>query len=447
MQDFKIKIEEAIKKHDFNKIRNINWHEWELADLADLLLNLNKTDRAVLFRLMPRDIAADVFSYLDKENKNSLLKALTDEETRLLLANLKPDDRTDLFEELPGQVTQRLLNLLSVEELKEVRFLLGYPEKSVGRLMTSEYVAVRPEWKVKEALEHIRKMGGNIETLNIIYITDENWKLLDALELEKFILADPEDKVADIMNRSFVSLSAFDNQEKAVQVMQKYDVSALPVTDSDGILIGVVTFDDVLDVAQEEATEDFHKGAAVAPLKNIYREAGIRELYFKRVGWLVVLVFVMLIASEVIAFYEELLASFIALAFFIPLLNCSGGNAGSQSATLTVRALATGDLKTGQLLSVLRREIFVAFSLGVVMAFIVAIFGMITGGAKIALIVGITMIVVIIAASLIGVLLPFFLARISLDPAVASNPLITSIVDILSLFIYFFIANWFLHIM
>lgn len=444
MLDLKTRVEELIKNHEFDQLRNERWHEWQLADLADFLLSLNKTDRAVLFRVLPRDVSAEVFAYLDKEHKNILLKDLTDEETRLLLSKLRPDDRTNLFAELPGQVTQRLLNLLDVEELKEVRFLLGYPEKSVGRLMTSEYIAVKPEWTVEEALEHIRNKGKDKETLNIIYVTDEKWKLLDALELEKFILAHPQDKVADIMNRSFISLSAFDDREKTVQMMQKYDLSALPVIDSSGVLIGTVTFDDVLDVAQEEATEDFQKGAAVAPLKNNYREAGIRELYFKRVGWLIVLVFIMLIASEVIAFYEELLTSFIALSFFIPLLNGSGGNAGAQSATLTVRALATGDLKFGQMFSVLSREILVGLSLGISMGLIVALFGIITGGVKIALIVGLTMIIVIIIASLIGVLLPFFLAKMKADPAVASNPLITSIVDILSLLIYFFIAALFL---
>ncbi|SHG38792.1 magnesium transporter [Thermosyntropha lipolytica DSM 11003] len=440
MQKFKEKVEEAIKKRSFELLKREEWHKWHLADLADLLLSLDKTDRAVLFRLWPRDIAADVFSYLDKENKNSLLKDLTDEETRLLLANLKPDDRTDLLEELPGQVTQRLLNLLSYEDLLETRFLLGYPEKSVGRLMTPEYVAVRPEWKVAEALEHIRSKGKKIETLSTVYVTDEKWKLLDALGIEKFVLASPDAKVADIMDNSFISLSAFDDQEKAVQVMQKYDISALPVTDSDGILLGVVTFDDIFDVVQEETTEDFQRGAAVTPLTTDYGQVSFKELFRKRAGWLVALVFVMLLASEVIASYEEVLTKVIALAFFIPLLIDVGGNTGSQAATLMVRALATGDIKLSEWFTAFRKELVIGLLLGLTMGVVVGAFGLWRGGYEIGLVVGLSMVIIVLFTNLLGIFLPFLLAKFKVDPAVASSPLVTSIADIAGLLIYFAVA-------
>ncbi|QGT98734.1 Mg/Co/Ni transporter MgtE, CBS domain-containing [Candidatus Syntrophocurvum alkaliphilum] len=440
MQDFKNEIRELIKNKDFNGIRNQNWEEWQLADLADLLLGLENPNRAILFRLMPRNISANVFAYFDKEHKNSLLKDLTDEETRHLLANLRPDDRTSLFEEMPGQITQRLLNLLSHEDLKETRFLLGYPEESVGRLMTPEYVAVRPNWTAEQALEHIRIKGKDKETLNVIYVIDDNWKLIDGLEIHKFILANPNDKVEDIMNRSYFDLSAFDDREKAVWMMQRYDLFALPVVDSDGVLIGAVTFDDVFDVAQEEATEDFHKGAAVAPLKTSYREATVWELFRKRVGWLVVLVFVMLVASEVIASFEEVLASVIALAFFIPLLIDVGGNTGAQSATLMVRAIATDDIKTKEWAGPFMKEISVGAALGITMGLIVYAFGLWRGGIEIAMIVGLSMIAIVIVANLMGVILPFILSKFNADPAVASSPLITSIVDITGLLIYFGIA-------
>ncbi|NLB17254.1 MAG: magnesium transporter, partial [Syntrophomonadaceae bacterium] len=344
-REFTERIKELIESHYWQKLRQELWEEQLVPDIADALVELSKADRVVLFRLIPRDIAAEVFAYLEKEERNSLLKDLSDEETRNLLADMRPDDRTTLFEELPGQVTQKLLNLLSPADLREARFLLGYPEFSVGRLMTPDYIAVRPEWTLAQALKHCRKKATDSEILHVIYVVDSSWKLLDALDLSKFILADPDDLVQDLMNYSFVSLSAFDDREKAVWTMEKYDALSLPVVDSSGVLLGVVTFDDVFDVAVEEVTEDIYKGAAVTPLTTSYSDAGIWELYSKRVGWLVVLIFISLLSSGVIALFEETLQTVIVLTVFIPLLLGSGGNAGAQSSTLMVRGLATGDLR------------------------------------------------------------------------------------------------------
>ncbi|WP_153724604.1 magnesium transporter [Heliorestis convoluta] len=432
-------IEEFVHKKNWQALRE-ELSEWPLPEIADLLLELDKADRVLVFRMLPRRISGDVFSYMESEHRKGLLKDLTDEETRHLLASLTPDDRTNLFEELPGQVTQHLLNFLSPEDLRESRQLLGYPEESVGRLMTPDYVAVRPEWTVHEALEHIRLKGKRSETINVIYVTDQSWKLLDALELQKFILARPDDTIDQIMDDNFVSLSAFEDREKAVFAMQKYDLFALPVVDTDGVLIGMVTIDDVFDVAQKEATEDFHKGAAVAPLKTSYREASVWSLYRKRVGWLMTLVVVNLASSGVIAAYEDMLSAAIALAFFIPLLIDSGGNAGAQSATLMVRALATGDIKLNQWYKTISKEMKVGIAIGLTMALGSLLLGYFRGGFEIGLIVGITMVTLVIVANIIGTILPFLLVRIRVDPAVASGPLITSIIDAVGLLIYFSIA-------
>lgn len=441
MSDLKPRIKELIEVQNWAELRKEAWSDWPVPDIVDAVLSLEKADRVLLFRLMPREISAEVFSYLESESRNSLLKDLTDEETRHLLANLRPDDRTTLFEELPGQVTQRLLNLLTTKDLKEARFLLGYPEESVGRLMTPDYIAVRPDWTVAQSLQHFRLKGKKAESLSIIYVTDNAWKLLDALDLSKFILTNPDEKVEDIMNLSFVSLSAFDDRERAVWNMQKYDIFSLPVVDSGGVLIGVVTFDDVMDVAQEEATEDFHKGAAVTPLKTSYREASIWELFIKRIGWLVILVFVGIMSSGVIAIYQSTLEAVWVLAIFIPLLIGTAGNAGSQGATLMVRALATNDLKVDQWFRTMLKEISVGIALGLTMGVISSFFGFHKGGLDIAIVVGLTMATVIIVANLIGITLPFILTRLNLDPAVASNPLITSLTDVLGLLIYFAIAG------
>lgn len=437
------RIEDLIDQQQWAELREL-FSQYPIPDIADILMAAEPTDRVLLFRLLPRAISSDVFSYLDSEEQNEILKGLSHEETRNLLLNLRPDDRTVLFEELPGRVTQKLLNLLTPEELKKTRLLLGYPEESVGRLMTPDYVAVRPEWTIGEALDHIRIKGRNSETLNIIYVTDANWKLTDAIGLHQFILTNPEQRVADLMSHSVVSISAFEDREEAVHMMLRYDILALPVVDSEGVLLGVVTFDDVMDVAQAEATEDFHKGAAVTPLKSSYRETGIWELYRSRIVWLLGLVVVNLLSLELMAYYEELLASTIALTFFIPLLLGSGGNTGSQSSTIMVRGLATGDIEVNEWAASLGKELTVGLALGITMGLAGVLLGTWKGGLTIALIVGLTMLLIIVVANLIGVILPLILTRLNLDPAVASNPLITSITDATGLIIFFSMSQWIL---
>ena len=409
-------------------------------DLADLLMELEKPNRVVLFRLLPRPLSSEVFAYLLREDQNELLKALNDEETRNLLSNLRPDDRTYLFEELPGRMTQKLLNLLSPEDLKSVRQLLGYPEKSVGRLMTPDYVAIRPNWTVAEAIEHIRVKGRNSETVSIIYIVDEEWKLLDEIRLQKLVLAKAEQKIESLMDYTYTKLFAYDDREEAVKMMQRYDVWALPVVDSDGVLIGVVTFDDVMDVAEEEVTEDFHKAAAVIPVRTSYKETGIMELYKKRIVWLIALVIFNLLTIKILASYEEVLASAIALTFFIPLLIGTGGNTGTQSATLMVRALATEDVELNQWWKTFLKEIFVGILLGITMGIAGLILGFFRGGFEIALVIGLTMTAIVLVANFIGFSLPFILTKLKLDPAVASNPLISSLADATGLLIYFAIS-------
>ena len=413
-------------------------------EIADLLLELEKADRILVFRLLPRELSSEAFSYLDGEHQDALAGELTSEEMRRLLADMKPDDRTQFLAELPGQVTQRLLNYLSPADLIEARQLLGYPEESVGRLMTPDYVAVRPEWTVAQAIEHIRRKGKDSETIHVVYVTDSSWKLLDALELRRFILAKPTDRVEQLMNYSYVTISAMEDREEAVRVMHRHALSVLPVVDSAGVLLGIVTVDDVLDVAEEEITEDFHKAAAVRPLKGGYREAGVWPLYRKRIGWLVALILINLVSSTVISVYEEVLASAMVLTFFIPLLIASGGNAGSQSATLMIRALATGDVKLGQWLRVLVKELLVGLALGTTMGLAGGLLGLFQGGYLIGVVVGLAMVAVVLVANIMGVALPFLLLRLGLDPAVASSPLITSIADAAGLAIYFAIAVWFL---
>lgn len=423
--------------------RQGEWPEVSLVapELTELLSELDTRDRVLLFRALPRDLAAAVFAKLQPAPRDRLLLALTDRETRQLLADLPPDDRTSLLGELPGQVTQRLLNLVPPEDLAVTRKLLGYPKDSVGRLMTPDYLAVRPEWTVARALEHVRERGREDETADTVFVVDAEWRLLDDLPLRRFVLTDPRRLVGDIMDEQYVSLRANTDREEAVRMMRRFDRVALPVVDSDGILVGIVTVDDVLDVAEEEATEDFHRTSAIAPVREGYWQAGVALLYRSRIGWLAALVLVNLVSSGVIAAYEEMLVSYVALAFFIPLLIDTGGNAGSQSATIMIRAISLGEVRLDQWWRALVKEAVLGLMIGVTLGLLGLALGLFRGGFQIGLVVMITMIVMLLLTNLLGVLLPFLLMRFGRDPAVASGPLITSVADAVGLLTYFWVAT------
>lgn len=436
-------IQSLIANKQWSSVRELV-ADWPAPEIADLLNSLDKVERVVFFRILPRRVSNDAFVYLTPEQQNQLLMDLTNEETRHLLADLSPDDRTSLLAELPGQVSQKLLNLLSPDDLAEARQLLGYPEDSIGRLMTPDYVAVLRDWTLGQALTHIRIRGRDSETINVVYVVEKNWKLVDALELRRFIFGEPDASVASIMDDAYTYVSAFDDREEAVRVMLRYDLDVLPVIDSDGVLVGIVTADDVLDVAQEEATEDFHRTAAVAPLHVNYRDIGVIVLYRKRVVWLLTLVFMNIFSGAAISAFEETIAAVVALVFFLPLLIDSSGNAGSQSATLMVRALAVGDVRVSDWGKLLGKEVLVAALLGVTMSVAVLFVGIFRAGLEVALVVSATMMIVVLVGSLIGMLLPFIFSKLKLDAATASAPLITSLSDISGVIIYFSLATWML---
>lgn len=409
--------------------------------LAETLFELEKSIQAPVFLALPRQVAADLFSLLEPDERDDLLLTLTDQQVRRVLTDLRPDDRTELFEGLPGQVTQRLLNLLSPSDLSEARRLLGYPEESVGRLMTPDYIAVRPYWTIGKALEHIRVKARNSETADIVYITDARWKLLDALDLKRFVFANPDDTVDTLMDDTYVSLEAYDDREQAVEIMRRYDVSVLPVVDPQGILVGVVTFDDVMDVAEEETTEDFHRVGAVSPLRKGLLQAGLAELFRRRIGWLLVLVFVNLFSGAAIHHFEEIILSYFGLMFFLPLLIASGGNAGAQSSTLMVRAVATGDVTSRQYGMVVFRDLGVSLALGLMLALAVFVIAFFRVGADIGLVVALSIVCIVVLGSIFGTLLPFILSHLGFDPAIASAPLVTSMADIGGVIIYMLIAT------
>ncbi|MEN8661188.1 MAG: magnesium transporter [Lentimonas sp.] len=435
-----IEIQELIEQNQLKAVAE-RFQGWAYPEIADLLTQLDKPHQILAYRALPRQRAADVFAYLEPEDQDSLLEALTDADTRALLADLSPDDRTEMLEELPASITRRLMQLLSPSDLAEARQLLGYPEESVGRLMTPDYIRVRAEWTAEQAFKHIRKYGRDSEIFNILYVTDVNGLLIGVVRLRLLILAAPGTVINDILNFNCVSISAFEDREVAVETIQRYDENALPVVDSEGVLVGIVTVDDIMDVAEEEVTEDIQKGAGMAPLETKYSAASPVQLFRKRIGWLLILIFVNLISAGVISSYEAYVMEFITLALFMPLVIASGGNCGAQSATLMVRAIATGDVELEDWFKSVSKEILVGVLLGIAMAVIAGGVGQLYGGdSKIAVIVGLSMISIVFIANAFGALLPFVLSRIKVDPAAASTPLITSIMDVLGLLIYFSIA-------
>ncbi|MBX5494912.1 MAG: magnesium transporter [Bryobacteraceae bacterium] len=438
-----VTVKELVERRDWPALRS-RLASWPGSDIVELLEQLTPAERFIVFRLLPRPLASDVFSRLSSSEQDTILQGLTEEETRRLLADLTPDDRTHLFEEMPARVTRRLLQLLPPSDLDEARSLLGYPEESVGRLMTPNYVAVRANWTVERALQHIRVFGKSSETINRLYVLDESGRLIDDLELSRLVLAEPTERIERLIDGSFVSVSAFADREETVSLIRKYDLTVLPVVDSSGALLGIVTIDDVLDVEQQEITEDFHRVGSVSPIRVPLRDASVSVLYRGRVVWLLALVFMNIFSGAGIALFQDTIAAHVNLVFFLPLLTASAGNAGSQAATLMVRALATGDVHSRDWLMLLRKEVLVAGAMGLTMGAAVSGIGMLRGGPPISLVVALTMFLVVILGSLVGMALPFVLSQLKLDPAAASTPLVTSVADVSGVLIYLSIASRYL---
>ena len=441
----KPEIHELIHTRNWSDLRDI-LSSWPPPEIVDLFLDVEKNDRVLIFRALPREIAAIVFSYLDSDQKDSFLLDLTDQETRNLLSDLPPDDRTELLEELPGKVTRRLLTLLDPEDFKEARELLGYPEDSVGRRMTPDFVGVRSYWTIHKALHHIRKFGKDSETINRIYVTDKSGKLLDDIKLRSIILADVDASISDLMDYNVVSLSAFDDQEKAVKTLEKYDLVAIPVVDSMGVLVGIVTFDDVMDISEEETTEDFQKIGGVNPVEQSYQSASVLKLWGKRIPWLIALLFANFLTVQAISHFDWVYAKVVALTLFPTMLIGTAGNSGTQSATLIIRSIAVDGLNFDRWFRVLKKEFAVGILLGLSLGLIAFIRGFLIGdpGHKIAIIVGLAMVVMVLWANIVGGLLPLILNKMKFDPAVISSPFMATLIDFTGILIYFSLSIWIL---
>jgi magnesium transporter len=441
-------IQSLIAERELSILKEI-LSDWTPADIADLIISFPAKEQVIIFRLLSNELAADTFENLELEIQKEMLKAMAKSEVAAILNEMSPDDRTALLEDLPSAVAKQLIRLLSAEERRIAITLLGYPENSVGRLMTPDYIALKPEWTIEETLKFIRESAEDKETLNIVYVIDDRGKLLDDIKIKEFILARPDEKVLDIMDGNFVTLNVEDDQEDAVEVFKKYDRIALPVVDNFDVLIGIVTVDDVLDVAEEEATEDMQKIAAVEVFEEPFPTISLYAMIKKRAFWLTILFVAQILTAIVMGFFESEISKAVVLSIFIPLIISSGGNSGSQAATLVIRAMALGEIKLSDWWHIMRREIFSGLMIGSILGllgfFQVGVLANLsdTIGAHwilIGITVAISILGIVLWGTLSGSMLPFVLKKLGADPATSSTPLVTTIVDVTGLLIYFTVA-------
>lgn len=452
-QLIKPEILELIRTRNFQDLKSVML-DWEPMDIAEIILNIEENEQLLLFRLLPTELAADVFEYFDYDTQVHLIHSMGGEKASEILNEMSPDDRTALFEEMPSNVVKQMLAYLSPDERKIARDLLLYPENSIGRLMTPDYIAIKSNWTVGQTLEHIRKYGQDKETLNVIYVVDDKGHLIDDIKIREFLLSELETPVIDLMDGNFVSLKVHDDQESAIEVFKKYDRIALPVTDNSGILLGIVTVDDVLDIAEEEATEDIQKIAAVEALEESYPETSYFSMIKKRAGWLSILFIGEMFTASAMTYFENEISKAVFLAIFVPLIISSGGNSGSQASTLIIRALALGEISIKSWFSVFRKELLVGFTLGLILALLgfIRVFLWQSSNSDfsstwvlIGLTVSFSLVGVVMWGTLMGSMLPLLLKKIGFDPATSSAPFIATLVDVTGIIIYFSLAVLFLQ--
>jgi len=447
-------IRELIAERNFGALREI-FREWPPADVAELILDLPEDEQVIIFRLLPNALAADVFEYLQAEPQQQLLRAMAHEQVVAILNEMSPDDRTALLEEMPSAAARQLIKVLTPEERRIATALLGYPEGSIGRLMTPDFIAVDDDWTVREVLDHVREFGRDRETLNVIYVVDERGKLIDDLRMREFLLRPLEAKVGDFRDRTFVALKVNDTQEEALKAFRKYDRVALPVVDSNNVLVGIVTSDDMLDVAEEAATEDIQKLGGLEALDEPYTTIPLLRMVKKRATWLIILFLGEMLTATAMQGYNGEIEKAAILAMFLPLIISSGGNSGSQATTLVIRAMALGELRLGDWWKVVQKELMSGVSLGLVLGTIgffrialwqyLHIFDYGHYHWLVALTVGAALVGVVLWGTISGAMLPFLLRRCGLDPATSSAPFVATLVDVTGLLIYFNVALFILR--
>lgn len=441
-------IHEFISERNFAAIREL-LVEMSAADVSEVITELTEEDQAIAFRLLPHAQAAEVLEYLEPEAQERIIRNLGNEEAARILNDMSSDDRTAMLEELPAAVVTQLLTLLSPTEQQIARSLLGYPEGSVGRLMTTEFLSVRPTWTIAQVLEHIRSNGKDSETLNVIYVTDDSGRLIDDVYIREFLVRPVSTLVQEIHDDRFTALRATDSRENALTLFKKYGRNSLPVVDSADKLLGIVTVDDMLDVQEEVATEEIQKIGGMEALETPYMQTSMLQMVRKRALWLAILFIGETFTSTAMTAYEHELEKVVQLALFIPLIISSGGNSGSQASTLIIRALALGEISLRDWWRIMGREMIAGLALGCILGTI-GFIRILTSAQfsdtygphyhLIAMAVALSLVGIVMWGSLTGSMLPIFLRRLGLDPAASSAPFVATLVDVTGLVIYFSIS-------
>ena len=414
--------------------------EMNPVDIAALIEEFPKDERTKIFRLLPKSLAADVFSYLPIELEQDIIVALSDKEAGHILDNLNADDAADLIDEMPANVVKKLLANADPETRRDINHLLQYPDDSAGSIMTVEFMDLKESYTVEQSLRKIRMEGIDKETINTCYILNPHRRLLGAISLRRLLLSDPVEKMSNIMEDHVISVST--------QTDQEYDFTSIPVVDSEERLVGIITVDDIVDILQQEATEDIEKMAAITPTDKPYMKTGVLETWKKRIPWLLILMISATFTGRIISHYEAALASYVVLTAFIPMLMDTGGNAGSQASVSIIRGLSLNEIDYSDTIKILFKELLVGILIGATLAVanFVKLLIIDRVSVTIAIVVCLTLIVTVIFAKLVGCSLPVLAKRLGFDPAVMASPFITTIVDALSLMMYFKIAGAILHI-
>lgn len=431
-----------LSQKKFNTIKTV-LSTMNPSDIAALLEDVNEGELLLMFRLLPKELAADAFVEMDGEVQKALIQGFSDTELKSLVSELYMDDAVDIVEEMPANLVKRILSQAEPDTRRLINEMLKYPDDSAGSLMTTEYVDLNPGMTAGEAIGHIRATGVDKETVNICYVVDEKRKLIGVVSLRIIILASPETPIAELMEKNVVSVGTREDQEVVARTFAKYNFTALPVVDSEERLVGIVTVDDAIDVIQEEATEDISKMAAVTPVDRPYLRLSVYELWRSRIPWLLILMISATFTGLIITHYESALATYVALTAFIPMLMDTGGNSGSQATVTIIRSLSLGEISTKDTLKILWKEIRVAVLCGLTLAAVnfakLMLFDKV--GLQVSLVVCITLVFDVLVSKIVGALLPLGSEKIGLDPAVLASPVLTTIVDALALLIYFAAAT------
>lgn len=440
-------VKELLDTKQYTRLRQ-KIAEMNAADIAVIMEELKEEDLLKIFRILPKNIAADVFSYLEVDSQQFIITSLSEKDAAGIINNLMADDATDLLEEMPANVVKKLLANANPETRRDINHLLRYPEDSAGSIMTVEYVDLKENMTVEDAIARIRKIGVDSETINICYVLDAKRTLVGTVALRYLLISAGDAVIGDIMHENVIYINTLMDQEEVARQFQKYDFTAMPVVDNENRLVGIITVDDIVDILQEEATEDMEKMAAIVPSDKPYMKTSVFETWKKRMPWLLLLMISATLTGSVLTTFEDALLAYGALIAYIPMLMDTGGNAGGQASVTIIRGLSLNEIEFSDAFRVIWKEIRVACLCGITLAAanFLKLLLLDKVSIMVALVVCLTLVAAVIIAKFVGCTLPMLAKKIGFDPAVMASPFITTIVDVLSLLVYFQIATHLLHI-